>query len=90
MELMDLRTRRQALGLTLDQLSNATGVSYSQLARLERCGAPVTERVAGLLASVLGTTAEEILAGQQMLAIRAREALLAGTTGSTGTSSSPR
>jgi transcriptional regulator with XRE-family HTH domain len=81
MELTDLRTRRQARGLTLDAVACASGISHSFLARMERGGSPLSPRVAGILAPILEASPEELLAGQQMLAIRAREALLAAAAG---------
>jgi transcriptional regulator with XRE-family HTH domain len=56
-----VRSRREALGLTLDQLAERAGVSRSMISRVERAESSPTAALLGRLAAGLGVTISRLL-----------------------------
>lgn len=55
-----VRERRQELGMTLEQLSKASGVPVSTLAEIEEKGREPRVRNAQLIAAALGKSIDEL------------------------------
>src|SRR5258707_10739079 len=80
-----VRARREALGLSLDDLSRLCGVSRSMLSEVERVGRTPTVLVLDRIATGLGTTLARLLrepdAARCVVLRRAEQAVAADSAG---------
>ena len=72
-----VRTRREALGLTQNELAGELGVTHQHISRIEGGHAvPSLDLLVGL-ARKLGTTSDWLLTGEETAKLDAREAIRA-------------
>jgi transcriptional regulator with XRE-family HTH domain len=70
-----VRTRREALGLTQNELAGELGVTHQHISRIEGGSAtPSLDLLVGLAAK-LGTTSDWLLTGNETSKLGAREAI---------------